>query len=219
MFLDGRMLQVAIDLTSVPEAFRDALQKALDADEHLQWIGHPDAFRAALANWPLVFVATIFVIGISGQMSSPTPGNFIEGVDNQAGYYIACAILVIAAIVALSPIWLFFRALRTIHIVTNKRIMTLTYWRRCRIASAWPETMFDVEMRVHDDGLATLEIDRGLRPDPEGGMRRISNYWYGLEDAVTAHAAITQMTRKRRREEFKHGWPLDAYNGEHAQDV
>ena len=155
-------------------------------DETLIWVGKSDPKVVGSQLIPIAAVV-VFVIALQSMGSN---GQKID--YSNAGW--ALILLFIGGLLFVAgPLMKSWFGTQTLHVVTSKRIFTLRHnWYR-DIYSVDPSEMYSVQRQDRENGSSTLLIDRGFRPDNEGGWYRHHDKWYGIRDGKTAEAAIAEL--------------------------
>ncbi len=157
--------------TRLAEALRRETQ-----GEVVRWTGRPSAERvAARLRAILVFGVPLLalpVLAVAG---------FIIRFSLQGRLLVALSLLVLTA-----PAWLFLALVghrlvmrplrsawdagRTIHAVTDRRLVTIVEGRSRRIESVWPAMILSIDRKDKRDGFGNLRLSL-IDPDPENDAR------------------------------------------------
>ena len=158
------------------------LAKALNEEtsgERVIWAGQPNAGWALLQTLPILLFAVPWT-AFSGFMMSVVVGAALFGAPpgenlgpwGFAGGSVAILFLMPFVFIGLAmmsaPVWSWWAARRTVHAVTDERILTLTQWRARKVVSVYPQHIISLERRERRDGSGTLKIVTGYAKDSDG---------------------------------------------------
>ncbi len=158
------------------------LAKALREEasgERILWAGQPSAAWAFLQTLPILLFAVPWT-AFSGFMMSVVVGAALFGEPQGenlgpwefAGGSVAILFLTPFVLIGLAmmsaPVVCWWIARRTVHAVTDERILTLTETRTRKVVSILPQHIISLERREHRDGSGTLKIVTGYKKDGDG---------------------------------------------------
>jgi len=164
----------------VPYDLRLMVERRLDRDEEIRWIGQPKARRLLLNGG--IFIIAAAVLGgwfVYFGFTWLNENYFSPARDPEKPYlWLACIpmFLIGSAMLYLS-VWLARRCTRTVCAVTNKRAIILFTPRKIEFFG--PSKLKAIKKRLHRDGTGDLIFakhiyyDRGSRRETEYGFNDI----------------------------------------------
>lgn len=187
------------------------IAEAIGADELICYVGQP-SWTAELGTLLLTSGFGVGLLTISGVFAWKTAGAAL-GLepftfnDDPAPAWLAGAFLLlllpllsIGAVCAAAPVTGFWRSRQTLHVVTNRRIVTVTVGR-LKETTSFPLSAISIHKRIdHGGGRGTLVLAHGVFRDPDGHPRPDTVTWFGVPNVAQAALAITHQGRGLRRE-------------------
>jgi len=141
-------------------------QSELQPGESLQWTGIADARRAAIAAVPATLVGIPFAAFALFWMTaafrgthamSKSANNPISGVFSFFPLFGLPFFLIGLAIVS-APLLAYFKGLKTVYAVTDKRVLVITCGRTRTVRSCTPADIVSVDHRERDGGTGDVII-------------------------------------------------------------
>lgn len=180
---------------SLPEAERKLIERELQPGERLVWVGKPSPVRAAFANSGGTVFGLIFA-AVPAYILSPTfvPANWLADVIGRWDWtmekVICGGFMLIGLAFIFSPLWQALITARTVHAVTNRRLLTVESGIRGRVVrSLEPRDLKGIERVEHGGELGTLKFDRGTKKDSDGDLVKVADVWYGVPNARQGETA------------------------------
>ena len=189
------------DLLSLPPDLRQRLTSELQPGERVLYAGRPDWraewFKLLLiflfgVGWSAITFTFAFITGAAtlglvpfkfeGQPASPW----------LAGAFLLFLIPFLAVGVAClsAPVLGIAKTLRTVHAVTNRRIISV-FGGFSRGVQSHPLSAINfVKRKDRKNGTGSLEIAYGITHDADGDPRPLTTDWSGIPDVRRAEAAL-----------------------------
>ncbi|MFY8112648.1 MAG: hypothetical protein ACOVOC_00450 [Rhabdaerophilum sp.] len=189
---------------------RDALQRLTRelAGEPILWAGRPSAqavfwkstpillfgipWLAFSLAWELIALGVFFNTGI-GKVEGP--GGILAYVFPIFGLpFVAIGIGLVGA-----PLWGARKAMRTVHVLTDRRLVTAVLGKTLSIKSIDPQRVYDVTRVEKSDGSGTITFALGSYRDSDGDKVEKSEVWPGIPDIRELELKFRQVTSTARR--------------------
>jgi hypothetical protein len=189
---------------------RDALQRLTRelAGEPILWAGRPSAqavfwkstpillfgipWLAFSLAWELIALGVFFNTGI-GKVEGP--GGILAYVFPIFGLpFVAIGIGLVGA-----PLWGARKAMRTVHVLTDRRLVTAVLGKTLSIKSIDPQRVYDVTRVEKGDGSGTITFALGSYRDSDGDKVEKSEVWPGIPDIRELELKFRQVTSTARR--------------------
>src|SRR5262245_8831815 len=194
------------DFPRLPATLRARLERELRPRERLVYAGVPSPWRTALPAlslfvfglfWTSIsgFIEVLFVGLLLGYGPSPPPvPRWLAGVVSIVGLLFVLVGVVLLA----SPFDRWRKARRTVHAVTDTRLLTVVDapWRA---AESVETGITSVHRRDIANGAGTLAIGCGTERDSEGQAIEVVTWWRGIPDVRRAEDAVRALVRKPGR--------------------
>lgn len=196
------------DLTGLPPALRQQLSTQLMKGERLLYAGRPAFGRTFAAHlaiigftlfWcslclPIAYLAWANVLGFAPPLKGKPPTGGLA-------WFIAVFMVPFALIglmLLYGTLHSLLRARKTVHAVTDSRILDVSGGRR-PIAESYNAQQLNFVKR-HDarNGRGSLDIAYGVERDSDGDSRPLVTRWHGIPDVRRAETAILELMRRRR---------------------
>ena len=91
-----------------------------------------------------------------------------------------------------APFWAMARAGRTIHAVTDRRLVTIVRGKSTEVKSAFLDRIGPVERKSRADGRGTIRVQTHSRVDSDGDRITEKIEWIGIPDAVGVERLILE---------------------------
>lgn len=192
-----------------------ALSGALDevvrretAGEKVWWTGKPKpttVFRKTLPIWIMgipwsALSFTMMGVLVLSIFFSPPPTRVIPRWE----YVMAGAFLIFVGVFVMigagmlgAPFWTAWKATRTAHVITDKRLITITLGRKLEIKSVLPEQLLGFERQQYADGSGSLIITTGHVRDSEGDTTRTTEELLGVPDIAKVEKLLRELKARR----------------------
>lgn len=189
---------------------RDALQRLTRelAGEPILWAGRPSAravfwkstpillfgipWLAFSLAWELIALGVFFNTGI-GKVEGP--GGILAYVFPIFGLpFVAIGIGLVGA-----PLWGARKAMRTVHVLTDRRLVTAVLGKTLSIRSIDPQRVYDVTRVEKSDGSGTITFALGSYRDSDGDKVEKSEIWPGIPDIRELELKFRQVASTARR--------------------
>ncbi|MBN1284050.1 MAG: hypothetical protein JXB47_01485 [Anaerolineae bacterium] len=188
---------------------RRVAEAELRRDERLLWVGQPNPLRIALKSLPQLLFGILWMAVIIFMISA------IGGFGSVGGgfFSIFSLVLFIFAIVGLgmlaSPLWSYFKAMRTVYAVTDRRIMMIEQTFSTSVKSYGEDNLEFVERRMrsdHDGDVIFTREHRTSRTRSSSGFYRTRHYtvdvgFFGIPDAREVEQLLLDNFRADARRE------------------
>jgi hypothetical protein len=158
--------------------------------ESMRWVGQPDPGRVAMASmllWGFALPWTAFSVHwVWGASQSKDPIFPLFGLP----------FVLIGIGMLLSPLWNFFKARRTLYVLTPKRLTVLEYFPKPKVRSAFPGQIVALERVQHRDGSGNLKIIFGWVKDSEGARTEKNETLYGVPNVREVEKLIRELMER-----------------------
>jgi len=176
-------------VSELPRRIRDAVTRELQG-ERILWTGQPSATRSFLASLPIWLFAipwTAFSLGwewmalggwLSGKPSPSTTHTIMGVVFPLFGVPFVLVGLGMMATPFLAWRW----ARRTVHVVGEKRIVTMTVGRSLKVKTYPTASITRLERIERRGGSGTLKVIMGTHRDSDGDKTETTEVFYGIPE-------------------------------------
>ena len=96
-----------------------------------------------------------------------------------------------------APFWAMARAGRTIHAVTDRRLLTIVRGRKTEVKSVFLDRIGPVERKSGRDGRGTIKVQTHSRVDSDGDRITEKIEWIGIPDAAGVERLILESQTPR----------------------
>jgi len=182
-------------LTPASERLRSLAEREL-AGEKLLWAGQPDARRTLLRGLPIwlfavpwtalsLFWETIAVGGMlmGGMKGTPTAAGWAFSLFGLPFVLVGFGMLG-------APFWGAFRASRSLHALTDRRLVLLVDGRKPQIKSFRTAQIVSVLRRDRKGGTGDIDVGFGSRRDSDGDIVEHKESLLGVPDAARLEALL-----------------------------
>jgi hypothetical protein len=190
-------------LSALTSSLRRRVEAEIRVDETLLWAGMPDWRRAMLPVLPL------FVFGIGWcAIVLPFAGIAWAGalVGPEASGGAPRGLMMVFAVFSLpflavgigllgSPLQAALKAMASAHVVTSRRLLTVTGWPFAGVESRDAANVKMLTRRQRPNGSGSLKITFGFRRDSDGDETETAQWWAGLGDVAAAEDAVRSAAR------------------------
>jgi hypothetical protein len=175
--------------------------------ERVLWAGRPSALRTFLPSllvWLFAIPWTAFALGweamalqawLSGKGNSGTTQALFGIIFPLFGLPF---VLIGLAMMSL-PFFAWRWARRTVHVVSDQRLVDITVGRRLKVKSARIGSVVRTERTESKDGRGTLKVVTGSRVDGDGDRMEESHTLYGIDDVRAVERLVGQAAEGARR--------------------
>jgi hypothetical protein len=176
-------------VNDLPRWMRDAVTKEFQG-EAILWAGRPSASRTFLVSlliWPFAIPWTAFSLGwmwmalggwLSGKPSPSTTHTIMGVVFPLFGLPFVLVGLGMMAAPFLAWRW----ARKTVHVIGDKRIVSLTVGRKLKVKTYPIGTVVRTERTESRNGSGTLKVVTGVKRDSDGDKVETTEVFYGIPD-------------------------------------
>jgi len=179
-------------------------QSELKASESLVWSGVPNARDAAIGAIPetitggIAFVgfALLWIVGAcSAAVSTPaTPQKSFPVL----GQLMIASILLMAGLLHFArPLWVYWRALRTVYAVTSHRIVIIRRNGSRGVDSLDPAEIVEVQCRERKGGAGDVRISTNFSARTRNTLARRRWWFYGVPNAKEVVHLVSELKRHR----------------------
>lgn len=173
----------------LPRRFREAVTREFQG-ERVLWVGRSSATRSALVAsliWLFAIPWTAFALGweymaIAGWLSGKPPPDNLQLVMGLVFPLFGLPFILIGLAMLAAPLFAWRWARRTVHVITDRRLASLTIGRSLKVKSHAIGSIVRTERREHRDGSGTLKVVTGIRRDSEGDKVEEVETFYGIAD-------------------------------------
>jgi hypothetical protein len=184
-----------------------ALDKAIRLEtsgEKVLWTGKPSTatvFRKSLPIWMMgipwsALTFTIFAVLVLSIFFSPPARRVIPTWEFFA---MGAALIFVGAFVMVgvgmlgAPFWAAWKASRSAHVITDKRLITVTVGRKTEVKSVLPEQLLGFDRQQYPDGSGSLIITTGHVRDSDGGQTRLTEELVGVPDIAKVEKLLREL--------------------------
>ena len=142
----------------------------LEPNEDVLWVDQPMAGRLARKTWPIVLFAipwtafSVFWIYAAAGFQVPKFGQVFEFFPLFGVPFVLIGIGMFC-----SPLWMRFKAVRTVYVLTDRRAIVFDGGRSMKVRSFGPEFLKNLERTQHADGSGDLVFDKIVSYHKNGG--------------------------------------------------
>ncbi len=165
-----------------------AVRRELRDREHPVYIGKPDPLRFAVRQIIPTYIAGIGWIGMLVVYVMP---DFLSEDPSILGIIVFALFFLIGLGILASPLWLYQRGLRTIYVVTNRRLLVLNGWLKPSVIDYEPTVLNYIERKERSDGSGTVYF---LRETGASGAPEKRGFLF-VPDAQEAERCIVALKR------------------------
>ena len=176
-------------MAHLPRRMRDAVTKEFQG-ERILWAGRPSATRSLLVSLPIWLFAipwTAFALGwewmaLGGWLSgkpSPSTTHTIMGVVFPL---FGVPFVLVGLGMMATPFWAWQWARRTVHVIGDKRLVSLTVGRRLKVKTYPVGNVVRTERTEWRDGAGTLKVVTGVSRDSDGDKVETTEVFYGIPE-------------------------------------
>lgn len=192
-----------VTLNQLPRRFAAAAKRETQG-EIVRWIGRPSprtSFSAATPIWLMgvpwsALTFTIFGVLVAAIVSGPPPERAVPNWEYAA---MAAALLftgtfaLLGAGMMLAPLWAAWKARQTIHIITDKRLVSISAGRATRVVSVLPREIRSIVRTERTDGSGALKIVTGYERDSDGDNVERSETLIGVPQVAKAERLLREL--------------------------
>lgn len=196
-----------LGLNDLPHDLAAALKRETKG-ELIRWTSRPDPGRAFLGASPIWLMGvpwsaltfTLFGFLFASIFFSPPPERSVppwEYVAMGAALIFAGSFVLIGLAMLFAPFLAWHQAQRTVHAITDKRLVSVIAGRSTSIKSVLPAQLVSFERKERADGSGTLKIVTGYEKDSEGGRVTLSEELIGVSSVATAERLLQELQAKK----------------------
>lgn len=192
---------MSIDLARLPPDLRSAATRELRPDEKVLYAGRPD-WRSEWGKLIAIFLFGLGWSAISFTMFGVAaaaafgliPDSTGKGLSVSGWPMLFIVVLLpfvgIGVLLLAAPFIEIVKSARTVHLVTDLRLLSVTAGKRSEAASVSLAAVNFIKRRDGSARSGTLSIGYGVEKDSDGDPRPLEQSWSGIPDARRAEAAI-----------------------------
>ena len=200
------------DLSDLPPDLRSALEAEISGGERLIYasrpslrIGPAEVFSAILYIGFTIFWCTIsfaFAFFSWAGLLGWAPKALIGKIPMDTWGLMALSTLSLPFVLIgigmlVAPFYGYWKSRRTIHSVTNERVLTVHAKPFGSVLSHTPNSLTYVNRRDHRNGTGSLRIGYGTERDSDGDTRALEMSWTAIHDPRGAEGAIRNLMKSR----------------------
>ena len=188
-------------LSRLAPSLRRRVEAELKPGERVLWAGMPGPLQSLLPSlllfvfgvgwsslaftWETVAIAGALGLGSeTGGMSRGMAADFaVFGLP-----FVAVGVGLMGA-----PFYAALRAFLTAHVVTDRRLLTVTGGSRASVESRSPDRLTTLSRRDGPAGRGTLRLGYGTEKDSDGDTRSIEDRWPDVPDVALAEDAVRSL--------------------------
>jgi len=174
--------------------------------EIIRWMGRPHAGRAFRAAFGIYVIAVpwcavtftvfgaLFASALSGK-PPPRPIPMWEYWMMGAAVVFAFVFAALGLAMLVSPWWAWRKARSTVHVVTDRRVVTVVGGRETRVEAIPAERIRRLTRTERRDGSGTIRIVTGYGKDSDGDWVEDATVLYEVPSAAAAGRAVEALER------------------------
>lgn len=194
--------------TELPPRLAEAVKRETER-ERIRWSGRPiprSAFRTGMLVWLFAVPWTAFALfwewsvvggllfGKAAAKAGATGHAFTWGMGLLGLPFVLIGLAMLAA-----PWGLARSARNTIHIVTDKRLVSIRANRfSTKVKTIWPNELVSIERTEKPDGTGDLTLVLGSRRDSDGDKVTLSETLSGVPEVRRAERTLIELRDDRR---------------------
>jgi hypothetical protein len=193
---------------TLPDDLPKRLSAAIQSEtqgERIRWLGRPSsraAFSGGMLIWlfavPWTAFALFWTAGALGLLSIGKAAAKVSAMNWAMGLFGLPFILVGLAMLA-APFGLARSARNTVHVITEKRLLTITANRvHTRVKTLWPADLVSIERTERPDGSGSLKLVLGSHRDSDGDKQTTSEAIGAVPDVRRAEQLLAAMRGDKR---------------------
>lgn len=179
---------------------RERLTSVLLPGERLRWAGQPrpSSQWASFGIWLFAIPWTAFALFWESLALIPLLGSLRgESADLPAGFSIVFPLfglpfVIVGLCMMAVPFVAIGKAGKTVHAVTDRRLLTVTDGRSLKVESAFIDRIGPVERTSRSDGSGSIRIQTLSRIDSDGDRVTERLTWTGIPDVLTVERLILE---------------------------
>ena len=110
--------------------------------------------------------------------------------------------LLIGFAIMASPIWVYWRGLRTVYAVTDQRVMIIADGKNRTVKSYAPRDIVSIEHRERANGTGDLLLQtKAIVAAGNSSVRSGSVSFYGISDVLTVERLVMDLNKKKQPED------------------
>ncbi len=172
--------------------------------EIVRWVGRPNARRAFLAGmavWAMGIPWTLFTGGIFSVLvaavfsGKPPPG----GITGWHAMFAVIALIftgafvLVGLVVMATPFHAWSKARRTVHVITDRRLVTLVVGRTRQITTLMGHRIIKITRLQRRDGSGTLRIVTGRAKDSDGDWHETTEELFAVANVGEANRLVAEL--------------------------
>ena len=193
-------------VNDLPRRLRDAVTKEFQG-EAILWAGRPSAMRTFLVStliWLFAIPWTAFALGWEWMAL----GGWLSGKPPPSGSHLIFGIVfplfglpfVLVGLGMMATPFLAWRwARRTVHVIGDKRLVTMTVGRKLKVKTYPTASITRLERTERRNGSGTLKVIMGTHRDSDGDKTETTEVFYGIDDVAKVERLIGARLDRGRR--------------------
>lgn len=151
-------------------------------------------FLAFAIAWELLSLGMFFDTGV-GKVEGP------GGIMSYLMPIFGLPFVVVGIGLVGSPIWAARKATRTVHILTDRRLVTAVLGQKLSLKSIDPAGIFDMTREQHGDGIGTITFSLGSYRDSDGDLVEKKEVWLGVAEVKELEERLRDVMAALRKAE------------------
>ncbi len=184
---------------SIPQTVHDTVDRELERDEHIEWIGMPKrifftpvATGAFLFGIPWTAFALFWTAIAACGMTTMKKGPGLFCLFPLFGL----PFILIGFGMLSSPIWAYLRARKTVYVITDRRAITFDGGRSTTIRSYSPDQLTDIFRKEKRDGSGDVIIARRAWRDSDGDRHSEELGFLRVADAKDVERRLKELAEQ-----------------------
>jgi len=189
-----------LTLSHLPADLRSAVERETRG-EVVRWIGRPRPMTVLAKAAPIWLMGipwsaltfTIFGALILAVLAGKPPTRVVHPWEYwaMAGAVVFTAGFVLVGLgMLLAPIYAAMKARRTVHVITDRKLLTITAGRSTSVGSIAPAEILRIDRQQRPDGAGTLRVVTGIGRDSDGDKYERTEELIGVAEAQKAEVLL-----------------------------
>ena len=176
------------------------------AGEAIRWTGRPGAFRSFAWSsliWLFAVPWTAFALfweaGVVGGLLLGKGAQPLGSVGHTWGWVMGLfglPFILVGLGMMLLPFGVLRSARRTVHVLTSKRLLTITEGRIKRVKSVFPDQIRSIERTERPDGSGNLRLILGYEKDSDGDTVTKTQDLFAIPDVRRVEGLLMELKRR-----------------------
>ncbi len=188
---------------SIPQSLRDTVDRELECDERIEWIGTPKrVFFTPVATGAFLFGIPWTAFALFWTAGAAWGTNMKEGPGLFSLFPLfGLPFILIGFGMLFSPVWAYWRAGRSVYVITDRRAITFEGGWSTTIRSYPPDKLTDIFRREKRDRSGDVIIARRALRDSDGDRQSEELGFLRVADAKDVERRLKQLAEQAEARE------------------